>query len=337
MLPAILITQAGSVTGINLLLALAPKQRYRLIAVDADPLAPGLYLADEAVLVPKTSADDYLDTLLDLCRLHQVKVLLPGHADELALISRNAARFRVAGVNFAVAQPNVLEILEDKQLMGNFLAAQGFEVPKEYALTALEQAEFPLFVKTRRDIGYKQTAKVRNPDELKSVLQITPEPFVQEFIEGPEYTVDVLSDLSGRVLRASPRQRLAVQNGICVKGITVKNPVLADLAAACVETFPLPGVSNVQIILNNQTNRPCLIEVNPRFAAGGLPLTIAAGLDLPEILIKLLLGEPCNIPKPQAGVVMLRYWDTLCLRPEQLKTKNHSPFEHKTTGDFLAN
>lgn len=322
MLPAILITRAGSVTGINLLLALAPKQQYRLIAVDADPLAPGLYLADKAVLVPKTSADDYLKTLLDLCRLHQVKVLLPGHADELALISRNAARFRAAGVNFAVTQPKVLEILEDKQLMGNFLAAQGFEVPKEYALTALEQAEFPLFVKTRRDIGYKQTAKVENSDELKTVLQITPEPIVQEFVEGPEYTVDVLSDLSGRVLKASPRQRLAVQNGLCVKGVTVENPVLADLAAACAETFPLPGVSNVQIILNKRTNRPCLIEVNPRFAAGGLPLTIAAGLDLPELLIKLLLGEPYSVPEPRAGVVMLRYWDALCLSPDQLKSQN---------------
>ncbi len=322
MLPAVLITRAGSVTGINLLLALAPKQQYRLIAVDADPLAPGLYLADESVLVPKTSANDYLSTLLDLCRLHQVKALLPGHADELALISKNAARFCAAGVNFAVAQPEVLEILEDKHLMGNFLAAQGFEVPREYALTALEQAEFPLFVKTRRDIGYKQTAKVENPDELKTVLQITPEPIVQEFIAGPEYTVDVLSDLSGLVLKASPRQRLAVQNGLCVKGITVKNPVLADLAAACAETFPLPGVSNVQIILNKRTNRPCLIEVNPRFAAGGLPLTIAAGLDLPELLIKLLLGEPYSVSEPQAGVVMLRYWDALCLSPDRLKNQN---------------
>ena len=318
----VLITRAGSTTGMNLLQSLAQKKKYRLIAIDSDSMAPGLYWADESIIVPKTSAKDYLKTLLDICRHHDVKVLLPGHSDELHQISKNALLFKEAGVHFAVAKSEVLDILDDKHLMGDFLASKGFDMPKEYDLSNLSQVEYPVFVKTQHDTGSKQTAKVWNKEELDSALKTIPKPIIQEFIDGDEFTIDVLSDLSGRVLMTSPRKRIAVQNGLCIKGITVQDPVLSALAAACVETFPIPGVSNVQIMVNNISNRTCLIEVNPRFPAGGLPLTIAAGLDIPELLIKMLLGELVQVHEPEPDVIMMRYWDSICLRKDNLKVKN---------------
>ena len=49
------------------------------------------------------------------------------------------------------------------------------------------------------------------------------------------------------------------------------------------------GPGNIQCILNKK--RCYFIEINTRFAAGGLPLTVASGVNIPLICIKLMLGH----------------------------------------------
>jgi len=256
--------------------------------------------------------------LLEVCRQNEIQVILPGQSADIRILSEQAMLFNEAGVQLAVANSECLDILDDKSKIGLFLKTRGFDVPREYQPNSLEGLPYPLFIKTRFDIGIKKIAKVNNPEELKQLLRVTEKPIIQEYLDGEEYTVDILADLSGKVIMTSPRRRLEVREGISTKGITVKNELLSKLAAACVEAFPLPGVSNVQIIVDQSQNRLCVVDVNPRFAAGGLPLAIAAGFNIPDLLIKLLLGQPLKIVEPEAGLVMMRYWHSVCVRSDQL-------------------
>ena len=54
---------------------------------------------------------------------------------------------------------------------------------------------------------------------------------------------------------------------------------------------------------------PALLEVNPRFP-GTMPLTVAAGIDMPELAIGEALGTPIpDGPLPFRDLAMVRYFE----------------------------
>jgi carbamoyl-phosphate synthase large subunit len=147
---------------------------------------------------------------------------------------------------------------------------------------------------------------------------------VQEWIDGPEYTVDVMMDGNGRVLSAVPRERLLTKAGMCVKGRTSRRPQLLDLSVDIAERFPLTPRGNLQFKQSRKDGRYYLIEVNPKFGAG-LPLTTAAGVNMPLLLLKMALGEtvPPMLGQFKDGLVMLRHWAE-CFVPSEELSLSHT-------------
>ena len=95
----------------------------------------------------------------------------------------------------------------------------------------------------------------------------------------------MIADADGRVVAAVPRTRTRVDSGVSIAGRTVHDPELEETAAAVARAIGLVGVANVQL-RRDRDGRPALLEVNPRFP-GALPLTIAAGVDIPSLVVDL--------------------------------------------------
>ena len=133
-------------------------------------------------------------------------------------------------------------------------------------------------------------------------------PLFQEFAEGDEYTVDVLSDFQGRVIAAVPRKRIEMKVGISYKGVTVNDPEMIAMAKKISERAGIIGPCNIQCFRDEKGLN--FFEINPRFS-GSLPLTIAAGLNGPLFLTRLVIGaSPCNSDNMFAEhLTMLRYWN----------------------------
>jgi hypothetical protein len=68
----------------------------------------------------------------------------------------------------------------------------------------------------------------------------------QEFLPGPEYSIDVLADATGNVLAAVPRARIRVDSGVSVAGRTVHDPELEDFGRQVALATGLTYVANVQ-------------------------------------------------------------------------------------------
>jgi carbamoyl-phosphate synthase large subunit len=73
------------------------------------------------------------------------------------------------------------------------------------------------------------------------------------------------------------------------RGRTVNAPALISLAEQTCAAIPFVGPVNIQCRMRGEV--PAVIEINPRFS-GGIPLTIAAGADFPEMLLRMALGKP---------------------------------------------
>ena len=139
---------------------------------------------------------------------------------------------------------------------------------------------------------------------------------MQEFLPGEEYSVDVIADAAGHVVAAVPRVRARVDSGVSVAGRTLHEPALEKAATAVATAIGLVGVANVQL-RRDVHGEPALLEVNPRFA-GAMPLTRAAGVDLPSLALDLALGVPLPDHVDFVEVAVVRHLEDVFLAPEEI-------------------
>ena len=97
-----------------------------------------------------------------------------------------------------------------------------------------------------------------------------------------------------------------IRAGVIDRGRTVRDPRLIEIGLDCAAALSFRGAVNVQCRVVD--GRPVIFEVNPRFS-GGIPLTIASGVDVPRLLVELTLGRAVRprIGEFQAGLWMSSY------------------------------
>jgi len=196
--------------------------------------------------------------------------------------------------------------------------APGSRVPRTVlagpAATAVDW-EFPVFAKPRSGAGGRGIRVVPDRAAL-AALPVDEGLIVQDLLPGEEYSVDVLCDAAGRVIAAVPRIRARVDSGIAIAGRTVHDPELEETAAQVARAIGLVGVANVQL-RRDRGGLPALLEVNPRFP-GGLPLTIAAGVDIPSLLLDLFTGRALPERLPFRELASVRFLEDIVLEPDEI-------------------
>jgi carbamoyl-phosphate synthase large subunit len=175
-----------------------------------------------------------------------------------------------------------------------------------------------LFLKPRSGRGSVGAFPIINETELRFFLGYVPDPVVQEFLAGREFTIDLLTDFNGRTISAVPRERLVVRSGVSDRGRTCNNPPMLQLAVRTAEALDIRGPANIQVKLDK--DKATIFEVNPRFS-GGIPLTLAAGADFPAWLIEMCCGRRVRsfLGKFTDGLMMACYESALFLTEESLK------------------
>lgn len=315
----ILITAAGSTNGVNVIKALRSQKEmsFFLVAVDTNPLAAGFFLSDKYYKVPRADAPDFIPTILKICKKEKIKIIIPTFSFELPIFAKNKNILEEEGIKMAISSYDTLMDTENKLRTYEYFKKLEIPFPKVYSEEEInnQKVEFPVIIRPVDASGSKNVVVVNNWDELFFFKKYIKKSFVQQFIKGEEYTIDGVSDLSGKMIGASPRIRIETKGGLAIKSITVNNPQLVKYAKKIAEGFKLIGPFNIQCIRNGKEFT--FIEVNSRFPSGGLPLAVAAGLNMPLILIKLLLGQKIKKPKIKPNIVITRYWDSIFLRKVQ--------------------
>jgi carbamoyl-phosphate synthase large subunit len=277
----------------------------RVIVTDIDPSSPAVHLADRAYRVPISSDPGYVDALLGICAAEKIGMVVPTIDDELETLAAARHRFAAAGAVLACSPAETAALCNDKYGTCAHLRAHGVDAAVSWLPGGIP-ADAPelLFIKPRVGRGGVGAHLIRNRRELDFFLDYVHNPVVQEFLEGPEYTIDLFCDWNGRPLSIVPRERVLVRAGVSDRGRTVRSQALESLAVRVAAAIPFAGPVNVQCRMRGNT--PVVFEINPRFS-GGIPLTIAAGADLPAMLVQLALGEPLE---PALGRFRADLWMT---------------------------
>lgn len=276
-----------------------------VFVTDVNGLSPGVHVAERAFRVPLATESGYMDAIERICSSERIRLVVPTIDDELPLFGAWRSRLEANGTRVAASTRLVAEICNDKFLTSHYLAAQGIPVAHSFLPTALpSDLEFPVFVKPRVGRGGVGAFAARTRRELEFFLEYVDSPVVQTFLQGPEYTIDVLSTFDGLPISVVPRERVVIRAGKIDRGRTVHDASLIDLGTRCARALRLVGAANVQCRVVEGS--PFVFEVNPRFS-GGIPLTIAAGANFPRLLLQLVLGTDLD---EQAGRFTPNLWMT---------------------------
>jgi carbamoyl-phosphate synthase large subunit len=308
---SILITGVGGGVGQSILKCLQGTG-YRLVGVDGEALATGLYAVDRAYTIPYASQPGFLDRLLEIARAEGCDLLFPGLDGELPYLARSADRFASTGTRVVISDPEVVEISDDKLATARFLYRHGFASPVTRLLSEPTTAEmpFPVVLKPRKGGARSQGVFVaRDPEAVKAYRDLLDceNYVVQEEIAGDEYTCSTVS-LDGRCVGAIAMRRV-LRDGDTYKAFVTKDPELTNYVTRVSEVLKPFGACNFQLRLRDGT--PYIFEFNAR-CSGTTASRALAGFNEPLMIADFLLHgtQPHN---DISEVTIFRYWKELAV------------------------
>jgi carbamoyl-phosphate synthase large subunit len=281
-----------------------------VLACDLNPsMSSACHAADQAFDVPHCSDPGYANVVFNIARKHSVHLVVPTIDPELQPLAVAAEHFSSNGIRVHVSPPSVVAVAQDKLKTAQLLGAAGVSVPATYSLEDTRSLplglKWPMFMKPKAGSASRGLQIIQSADHLPSQ---TDEPMLlQEFLRGPEYTVNIFIDMAGVLRSAVMHRRLQVRAGEVEKGRTERREDLHKLAGLIGKALPdARGVLCFQVI-DDQDLGPQVIEINARFG-GGYPLADHAGATFAQWLMEEVAGLPCTANNEwRNNVTMLRY------------------------------
>ena len=321
----------------------ANKERsIKIIGVDiSDDICANEIFVDKYYKVPRYSDNNYIDTLLDICKRENIDVFFPHISMELPFVVDRLKDFDAIGVKVAISNKDTLDTANSKYQLYCFLKQHGLKTPKFFLVDSsktliqraceLEFPQKPICVKMTNNSGSRGVRIVRNnlnksdyfihekPSSLNITLQEmceildgcnpVPEIIAMEYLPGVEYTVDLLAD-KGKVLYIAGRRNTSSSMSIAQTSVIEKNDDAYRLCEDIVRGLNLDGNIGFDFMMDEFDN-PWLTDLNPRVTAT-IVLYAGAGLNLPYLRIKQLLGEPLPKVDIKYGTKLIRkYLDTI--------------------------
>jgi carbamoyl-phosphate synthase large subunit len=171
---------------------------------------------------------------------------------------------------------------------------------------------FPVMVKPRQGSGARSIHRADDARAAEFFVDYVREPaMVQRCMDGPEFSIDCLSDLEGRCLNAIPRTMIESRGGESIKGTVIDDAELIDLGRRVVEALGVRGPCTVQVFRDREIGLG-ITDVNTRFG-GAFPAPMYAALEgrtYPELIVRMARGERVepHVGEFRAGVTFTRYF-----------------------------
>lgn len=220
-----------------------------------------------------------------------------------------------------------LQIMSDKILTRSYLSGKSytpfFKVLSAHRDMGIELNElndlFPLIIKSPKSNGSKDVILVENSWECKKAMKKlqrkNPDSpiLVEEYLEGPQYLVEVVVYHSAITIAAIVEQEVTKGERFIITGYSIcpnleQPPGLKETVFSIIEDFQLRnGTCHLELKLTNKGWR--LIEINPRMAGGAMNRMIdeAFGYNLAEQTIRLYAGYEPEFIKKQNKAIYTHY------------------------------
>ena len=286
----ILVTGVGGPAGVNTVRLLSAYPQHRIIGCDIDALAAGQSYVETFVISPRVSDPLYLTWLQDLIECEGVTLVVPTVHEELIVLRDFTAPETCTVV---LSGPESLVVGDNKQAFYTW-------VEKNYSEHAIIWTPISAwtpdwledavqFIKPTQGRGARGCRTITKDELIREQSYLSEDTLVMKYMPGTEWTVDVYVSREGTVIYAVPRERIGLAGGISIKGRTVRHAEIEALASQVALALGCRGPVCIQLRAD-ANGTPRLIEINPRLS-GGLPITVAAGANPIDLILREVAGE----------------------------------------------
>lgn len=293
----------------------------KVIATDMSNLAPAIYEADKYYIVPKMTAPEYLDVVLDICKKEEITGVLSLIDPELSLLAENREKFEAIGTTVIGSSYALCEMSLDKFQMYSWLETHRYRCAKSYMDKDAFYADvdagvitYPVFVKPARGSASISISKVYDRETVELLFAHEDGLMIQEFLDGQEIGADVYIDMvSHEVVSIFTKKKLKMRAGETDKAVSFQDEKLFALIEQFVKDAGYNGQIDIDIF--DVKGEYYISEVNPRFG-GGYPHAFESGADHMKLIVNNLEGNAneCVIGQYENGTYMMKYNEVMMKR-----------------------
>lgn len=308
----------------------------RIIGLDADPWAVGLYQCDAREVIPAVSdLAAYAPALKRVVGEHKVGVLLPATDTELHAIATMREELAQCGCTAIVSSPDFVRIARDKLLSYRTLAEAGIPFVRTVSasdfLASYRSASYPVMVKPKDGSASVGARVLHDPGDVERG-NIDGEDIVQDYLLPTSWQIenvrraDVVKmgrlrqedEVSVQAVIAPNGEIVSVfasvnelRDGVPIRICPTRDAAILSFGRTVFEAFVQMGHMGPCNFQGRMTDNGIVIyEINPRFT-GITAVRAALGWNEVEAALRLFVcREPAN-----ALAARLTYdADTVCLR-----------------------
>jgi carbamoyl-phosphate synthase large subunit len=320
--PNVLITGCALPAAISFFKSLDP-DKFTFFMLDRDPYASGLYLVPSArrIVLKPTEEKSYTNCLLEACKAHAINLLVPTLDEELMDISKRVDEFEKIGCKVLIAKHETIELCEDKyQLLKKVehLFPSHDYISYDQNVN-VHELPLPMAMKPRKASDGREVICIESKTQLQTYKR-DGSYYLQSYLPGQEYSVDVYRNRSGEILACVPRARLKIEQGVVITGESRNHQKLIELTSQIAHAIDLFGVANIQFKENGQGDA-ILMEINVRFPAS-MTLTVQSGANIPQIFVDEVLYEKTSHDLiPVKEVAMTRFFQEVYFEPREMLSR----------------
>lgn len=293
----------------------AQRRGLRVVAIDPDPEAPGSAVVEKFVV--SDLAD--VDACLAIAREARPIGVLTFAADyPVPMVARIAAELGLAGPSPAAALA-----MTDKLIMRQRLSAAGLRTPRFAAVRCpgdLNAFGGSAVVKATRSSGSRGVRLVEGQDVAALIEEMSAESadgevLVEEYIEGPEVSVEAITTDSRTTILSVTDKLTSGPPELVELGhaqpseLIEQRPEIEALTRQAVRALGLTnGPSHTEIRIGS--DGPVVIESAARFGGGFIAshlLRITAGIDAAHVAVTMALGEDVSIQQQGGPGAAVRF------------------------------
>lgn len=275
------------------------KKSFYIIGCDKQPYGLGKMICDEFYICPDGSKKKYLQFLDKMSS--KVDQFFLFSDEEILNLSRNKNRYKNVYSKTLMSQSKTIELCNNKIKMKKFLR-NDINFPRDKGKN--------LIVKPIIGRGSKNQIIIKNKisSNIKKIISNNKNYFIEEYVDGKEYTIDCVYDYSHKLIFALPRERI-IKSNLSIVGKIIKNNKIIEYVNKISKYLNFVGNVNIQVIVNNK-NKIFLTDINPRIS-GSIIFSIKSGFN-PFIFSKNILQRKKinKLKNIKYGKIYYRYWKT---------------------------
>lgn len=290
----------------------------KIIVADNSLYAPTRYVADKAYTVPKIDDKNYIDNIINICKLENIKAIFTLIDPEIELLAKNKMKFEKLGIIVFTPSSETAQLCFNKYDMFKYLNKNNIKTIMTYGTIEEfkndyenNKIDFPVFVKPRTGSGSVGARKINKLQELEEAMVEDNSLIIQEFMDAIDLDADVYIDIiSHKPVSMFSKKKIETKIGGASKTISFKDEKLFSMIKTIIPLFNFIGTIDMDFFYKN--GEYYLSEINPRFG-GAYIHAYGAGVNFPELVINNLNGieNTENIGNYEENIMMLMYDDVI--------------------------